>query len=492
MTITVKIPTDYLTIQDAINSMHPTHAPVDILIESGHDLTHGVYLYRGDYSLFKISSVDSIVNLAASFNYVDSTYRAIMKIENAVAPVWNIIVDGNSQSGRGLMYVDQSHGKIEIGKGAINCNYFGVIDNGTNIYIHSSHVTGQEAVATGGSRGLWVTRTSTADFEGSNFDNADFIGIYASRASNVSVANSSARNAGTVGIHASKSFISAQETDVSGSSDRGYVAEEGGTIDAHDGIASECANYGVSAENGGKIYARNVDASAAGIEGFRTTAGGVVDKTGGTGTINGSVFVNWLTKSGVIIDNGGSSFSPIINLTNSVSGSLPIANGGTGCTSARESMAALKGVYILGASGVASSVTGTTSETTLATINVPANCMGANGRIEVTTTWAVTSSVNNKELFVRFGGASGPAFTDGNVTSITTLTQYTHWHNRGATNSQVGGSQSASGGFTNSAANAKTGSVDTSVSQDILIRGKLVNSAETITLESYVVKLIVP
>lgn len=140
---------------------------------------------------------------------------------------------------------------------------------------------------------------------------------------------------------------------------------------------------------------------------------------------------------------------------------------------------------VLAQSAVAQSVTGTTTETTLATITVPANAMGANGRIEITTMWSYTNSANNKTLKVKFGGT-----TLQNITATTTASLQVAMMiaNRNAANSQVASPNSSTGsGATTNA--VQTAAIDTTAAVTILLTAQLANTGETITLEAYSVKL---
>ena len=61
-------------------------------------------------------------------------------------------------------------------------------------------------------------------------------------------------------------------------------------------------------------------------------------------------------------------------------------------------------LIVLGASAVAASHTGDTNPFTFATVTVPANAMGPNGRLRITFFWTTTASGNSKVLAVNFGG----------------------------------------------------------------------------------------
>lgn len=139
---------------------------------------------------------------------------------------------------------------------------------------------------------------------------------------------------------------------------------------------------------------------------------------------------------------------------------------------------------IIAHSAVAASHTGSTTETTLATITVPANAMGANGKLRITTMWSFTGT-NTKTSRVRWAGA--------NLQGITATTQLnarylTEIENRNATNSQV----AAQGNFSGIGAGggaALTFATDTTADVTILIQGTLATAAESVTLESYTVEL---
>jgi hypothetical protein len=147
--------------------------------------------------------------------------------------------------------------------------------------------------------------------------------------------------------------------------------------------------------------------------------------------------------------------------------------------------------YVLAASGAAASITGTLTETTLAAVTVPANAMGTNGSVRITTVWSYTNSANNKIVRHTFGGTGYNTFTLTTTASGRIVTEIC---NRNATNSQVGfasgvgpGTAGAGLGFT-SGANV-TSAVNTTAAVTILITAQLANTGETITLESYRVEL---
>lgn len=146
----------------------------------------------------------------------------------------------------------------------------------------------------------------------------------------------------------------------------------------------------------------------------------------------------------------------------------------------------VNGSVLLARSAVAASVTGTTSETALATITIPAGVMGLNGQLRVTALWAGTSSANQKTYRIRFGGV---LYYAGAVTNGSQVQNFVMVRNRNAANAQVGFSNIATAIGTTANANT-TSSIDTSAATTVSISAQLVSAAETGTLDSYTVELL--
>lgn len=151
----------------------------------------------------------------------------------------------------------------------------------------------------------------------------------------------------------------------------------------------------------------------------------------------------------------------------------------------------LNGHVLLARSAVAASVTGTASETALATVDIPAGLMGTNGQLRITTLWSYTNNANAKTLRVRLGGIGGTSFFQGSATSLATNHCQILIRNRNSASSQVG--WAAAGGLagvgSSTSANT-TGSIDTSVLATLVISGQLADTLDTASLESYTVELL--
>lgn len=146
---------------------------------------------------------------------------------------------------------------------------------------------------------------------------------------------------------------------------------------------------------------------------------------------------------------------------------------------------------ILGASAVAVSGGADTNENILATVTIPAGAMGLNGILRVHTMWTVTNSANNKILRVRFGGIGGTAYLGQTLTTSLTATDLRWIANRGAANSQIG-PQSGLAQLGSSTSAHQTSAIDTAAATTLVITGQKASAGETLTLESYLVELILP
>jgi len=151
-------------------------------------------------------------------------------------------------------------------------------------------------------------------------------------------------------------------------------------------------------------------------------------------------------------------------------------------------LSAARPVTVLSQSGAPSSVTGTTSETVLATIAIPAGAVGPNGAIRVTTLWSYTNNSNNKILFTRLGGVSVQGITN---TTTSAMTQQIVIRSRGTSTSQITEFNSTSG-FGSAAAGNFATTVDMTKAQNLTLSGAVAVGTDTITLEGYTVEILNP
>lgn len=148
-------------------------------------------------------------------------------------------------------------------------------------------------------------------------------------------------------------------------------------------------------------------------------------------------------------------------------------------------------VRVIAASATAVSGSADTNENTLATVTIPAGIMGLNGIIRVTSHWTFTGSVNSKTWRVKFGSMSvqDNGTTTAGVTSIRCMSEV---RNVGATNSQKGNSYTLTFAGSVPATAPTTAAIDTTAAVTLLLTGQKGLAGETLTLDSYLVELIIP
>ncbi len=181
-----------------------------------------------------------------------------------------------------------------------------------------------------------------------------------------------------------------------------------------------------------------------------------------SGTVTASAFVG----------NGSGLIS--LNASNIVSGIVPTAN-------------LPRLVLDIASNGASINMTGTTNnETTLYSVTVNANTLGANGTLRIVAMFSYTNNSNNKTLKITYGGT---AFYTQVLTTTTMVQIMTVIHNRNLTNSQISMPLAYTGLGTNTGAKV-TGAVDTTQDQSLVITGTTAVSSDTITLESVTVEVL--
>lgn len=143
---------------------------------------------------------------------------------------------------------------------------------------------------------------------------------------------------------------------------------------------------------------------------------------------------------------------------------------------------------VLAQSARPATVTGTTAETVLATIPVPAGAMGLDGCVRVTTLWSFSPTVIIKAIRHRLGGVIVQGLTVG---AYYTLQDQVNIRNRGVADSQISFANTTNS-FSLAGSNNVTTSVNTAIAQDLTITGALTDPADSITLEGYTVELLRP
>ena len=142
---------------------------------------------------------------------------------------------------------------------------------------------------------------------------------------------------------------------------------------------------------------------------------------------------------------------------------------------------------VVAQSGATATLTGSTSETTLATVVIPANAMGLNGVLRISVLWSYTNNANNKTLSLTFGGSLI-------ATAVRTTTAVDEWlislRNRNNQTAQVKAGASVPTPASTTA--LQTFTVNTAASQNLVFTGTLANAADSIVLQGYTVEVLNP
>lgn len=173
-----------------------------------------------------------------------------------------------------------------------------------------------------------------------------------------------------------------------------------------------------------------------------------------------------------VYSSGGVDQSAVAVTGGTISGTTitnsPIS-GSTGTFTVLKANTSYSVPYILCQSAVAVSLSGTTTETTLATCPIPANAMGLNGALRFTVQQAFTNSANTKNFYTYLGSTLFHT-TSGTTTASNSVLYLIRNRNNAA--SQIGmypWGQGFPGSFSTAAV---TGTVDTSVAVNLTIKGK--------------------
>lgn len=131
-----------------------------------------------------------------------------------------------------------------------------------------------------------------------------------------------------------------------------------------------------------------------------------------------------------------------------------------------------------------------TNENTLATVQIPANSMGANGVLRVSVMASLTNNANAKTISARFGGT---VFAQQSYPSVALIKAQSQIQNRNSATSQVSAGSTSGASWspsTSSASGVTTYTIDTTLAQTLSITAQKATAGDTITLESLLVELI--
>ena len=291
--LTVNIPSDAATLQIALDRLTPLNQKciITLNIESGHTLTAGVYLSGGDYSQFRIVSVDATVPVSFNGDVIEGFNGTLM-------PRLACSINCASQASGNGVDVNACDMTVEPGAGAINCHGNGLRAlNGSNVKADGSKWSGS---ARAGTTGACITSWgSTVSAEGADCTGSGFYGVQAAHGGTLAFRGGNASNAFRHGIRATDAATvdaDAATANNCSADTTGYslYAYQGGVINFTSGSAT--GNLGgatLQAYGAGSA----INASEATITGgvanaVRVERGGQINVVGSTVSSTGSTYYN--------------------------------------------------------------------------------------------------------------------------------------------------------------------------------------------------------
>ena len=149
------------------------------------------------------------------------------------------------------------------------------------------------------------------------------------------------------------------------------------------------------------------------------------------------------------------------------------------------------GITLLAQSNAGIANTGNTTENVLATVNLPANLVQPGSSLEIVSAWSFPGNTNNKNIKIRLGGISGAGYMAINEASASNVNcqLYTLIRARAA-GSQFGFGNTQSGFNSGGTTAYATSSLDMTAAQTLVFTAQCGTGTDTITLDSYAVKLL--
>ena len=118
--------------------------------------------------------------------------------------------------------------------------------------------------------------------------------------------------------------------------------------------------------------------------------------------------------------------------------------------------------------------TGTTAETTMLTVSIPASLMNKRGRLSVIGLLSLTNNANLKTLKVKFGGQTLATVTSTSQAALGFSTWLLNLNSETAQRNN----------------NATSFTIDTTIANDLVITGQLANAGDTVTLTAVSMEII--
>ena len=284
--ITVYIPTDYLTLQAAIDDIHgriqtKQGVIVDLMIEAGHILTAPLILSGGDYSAFSVNSSDEMVEVINNSLSISESRISQSPVFTAINgcnfPLINIKVDlrdyvdgSNDPSGSGFLCTGGSIMNIGSNGGCLGGQsgvsaYDGSVVNCPNTDFRFSR-----------NAGITAWSNSKVYAENANASFSELYGVRSTEGASLVFKNGVATDCGR---HASRavaaSFLDVTSADLRRSATKGVFARHSTVVMANFVDVRDCGEHGVYCHRGSITTCIDSQADGSAI-GYEAENGGIL------------------------------------------------------------------------------------------------------------------------------------------------------------------------------------------------------------------------
>lgn len=267
----VRIPSDFPDLQTAVNVLAPQNraARIVLLIESGWQLTGGLFVRDGDYSNFLIAAEDALVTLDAAWQGTQSDAEWVGATNarsdhlifamNARAPVLGCKIDMGGVGGHGYYLLNNASGFVLPGHvaGVVNAGASGlVIDRGGVVTAREtdwSGATANQAPLGDAGHGCFASGGAVMDVQRAICDDVARHGVAGSRGAVVNFNQGKARNAGENGAECRRGVYDLEDADFSGAGNFGINVVLSAIVSA---MGTKTTDYGLAAvrlRDGGQV-----------------------------------------------------------------------------------------------------------------------------------------------------------------------------------------------------------------------------------------------
>jgi len=297
----VLIPTDFATMQEAVDFFHVSTAytenTINIIIEDGHLVTSGINARRGDFSRFRITSeLGATVKLDPLFVGADTSdvpagilgetpRQPLFFGYNAKLPQLYCIFDMEGNHGTGIQLAE-SECTVNTACGVINAGFRGIQIHGrANIY--GASFNGAEGA------GIRLQQAASCSARNTTADDCckseDLTGsaVYASRSSILEFRGGSAQRSGASGLIARRSKVTADEANFDDAGATGVLVENNSEVSFANGSVLNSVSFSINVKANANAYAVGVASStSSSAKNFNVDVGGVLT-VAGSNTVEG-------------------------------------------------------------------------------------------------------------------------------------------------------------------------------------------------------------